>query len=191
MEHFIIRNIDDLEAHPSLVKEMWRSYEEAFPYQERRKPESILSLLSEDNGHFYIILSKAPEEEDLSAFAMLHSLETFEYIEYLCVPHYKRNGGRGAKVLEYIFEYVTKPIVLEAEPAGANDWADRRIDFYLRNGFSLIDRTYFQPPYHDDTEAVELRLMVRGRHDNPESFTRDLYEQVYRLHPSHILFENI
>lgn len=188
MEHFVIRSTTDLERHASLAKEMWQAYEEAFPYEERRKRESILSLLDEEDGGFYILLFKSPDEDSLSAFAMLHSLETFEYIEYLCVPDHKRNGGWGAKALKYIFDRVTKPIVLEAEPQGANEWSDRRIAFYRRNGFTLIDRTYFQPPYHDDTEAVELRLMVRGQHDNPEIFAKDLYRHVYRLHPSHILF---
>lgn len=188
MQHLVIQNIADLNNHRDLVNEMWQAYEEAFPYEERRKRESVLSLLSEEAGGFYILLFKAPDEDGLAAFAMLHRLETFEYIEYLCVPHHKRSGGWGAKALKHIFDHVTKPIVLEAEPPGANEWSDRRIDFYRRNGFTLIDQTYYQPAYHEDTEAVELRLMVRGQHDNPEVFARELYRHVYRLHPSHILF---
>ncbi|MDO4771151.1 GNAT family N-acetyltransferase [Porphyromonas sp.] len=188
MKHILICSINDLDRYSALAAEFWTEYKESFPYAERRAGESIRALLDREGSAFYILFFVDESDGGLAAFAVLHSLPTFEYIEYLCVPARRRSGGLGAKVLDEISNLTGKALVLEAEPPFSNDWADRRIAFYRRNGFSLIDTPYIQPPYHDDADSVELRLMVRGDYPMTDSPASDLYRHVYALPSDHPLF---
>lgn len=184
-----ITDIPSLERHPHLVNDLWTMYEEAFPYDERRDPQSILSLLETPDHDICIHLYPSPEDAQcLVAFAVLHRLECADYIEYLCVSPSRRNEQWGSRILDHIASVTPLPLVLEAEPPGATPWASRRIDFYLRNAFTLLDLQYYQPAYHSDSSPVELRLLVRGTISDTSRLPRLLYRDVYHLEPSHPLY---
>ncbi len=183
METIIIRSVDALHRSGNLQWTLWEEYERAFPYDERRSRESILARLDEADGGFYILLFRDGEGE-LSAFSMLHDLGTLVYIEYLCVPAHKRSGGLGSRVLDAIRAHTPHPLVLEAEPAGTNEWAERRLYFYKRNGFELLDIPYLQPAYHDDSLPVDMSLLISAPIDRPDTLPHLLHTVVYRVDPS-------
>ena len=76
-----------------------------------------------------------------------------------------------------------RPIVLEVEPP-TTETARRRIAFYERNGFSLCERAYVQPPYRpwEETEGLTLLLMTTAPDFLEEHFDEvraTIYAEVY------------
>ena len=70
-------------------------------------------------------------------------------------------------------------ILLEAEPP-LTEIARRRIGFYERAGFEIIDADYIQPPYEETGRGVPLYLMAYNKGGiDTKSATRLLYGAVY------------
>ncbi len=76
------------------------------------------------------------------------------------------------------------PTVLEVEPAPADQphsLPSRRIRFYERAGFSIIDRGYVQPPYSPALPAVPLWLMSTNLTISPARVAATLHRKVYDI----------
>ena len=56
---------------------------------------------------------------------------------------------------------IEKPIVLEVERP-IEEMAERRINFYKRQGFNLWENDYHQPPYRKGDDFLPMNLMVYG-----------------------------
>lgn len=111
------------------------------------------------------------------------NLDEFLYIEHFAIDQLKRNHGLGQKALEAAMKMITLPIVIETEPP-VNEISRRRIGFYLRNGFSLFEQEYLQPPYREGYSFLPLQLMFTGDLNGERDFERIktiLYREVYRL----------
>ncbi len=128
-------------------------YEEAFPPEERRPREAMRP--ADKAFRFYNISSS---RRSVAGLLTAWDFGTFTYIEHFAVDPSLRGGGIGASALECL----SCPLLIEVEPPETGDTARRRIAFYLRQGFRLLDYPYIQPPYAPELPSVELRLMVRG-----------------------------
>lgn len=107
--------------------------------------------------------------------------DSFYYAEHLAIDPSLRNGGYGRKLLELLKSELKLPIVLEVE-LPEEEMAQRRINFYKREGFALWEKTYFQPPYKDIYKPLPMYLMVSGSLDAEKDFDRikeNIYEKVY------------
>ena len=92
--------------------------------------------------------------------------------------------GLSFETLAAVKEKVGKRICLEVE-LPENDIARRRIGFYTRNGFSLNEYHYIQPPMSAGKNPVPLLIMTTGGAVDEKKFEyiKDkLYEKVYNVH---------
>lgn len=146
------------EISPNYIKESVNLLETAFPQIERRPTEKWKALITDEPAfHALAILERGVFCGLLSYW----DLGSFLYIEHFAICENKRNGGYGKKALEaFLYEHQHMNIVLEVE-LPENDLAQRRIKFYERNGFNLIEeKDYLQPPYDPTYDYIPLKLMA-------------------------------
>ena len=107
---------------------------------------------------------------------------TFCYGEHFAIDPARRNGGYGKRALEELCRTVhPRPIVLEVEMP-VEEMARRRIGFYQRQGFTLWDKPYQQPPYKPGDGFLPMRLMAYGDIDPEQDFERvrdRIHREVY------------
>lgn len=107
---------------------------------------------------------------------------TFCYGEHFAIDPARRNGGYGRLTLEELVRHVHPlPIVLEVEMP-EEEMARRRIRFYERQGFTLWDKPYRQPPYKPGDEYLPMRLMAYGDLHPDKDYDRVkdcIYREVY------------
>lgn len=107
--------------------------------------------------------------------------EDFCYIEHFAVSPDQRNGGYGKKVLEHLSEIIRQPIVLEVE-LPTTEMSKRRIGFYERLGYKLIQESYYQPPYRKQDEKLPMYLMINDPHHklkDTDLIKKTIYKYVY------------
>gem|GEM_PF-810195 len=130
-----------------------------------------------------------------------NELSVVTYIEHFAIDPSYRNGQLGSRVLNYFLtsyypnlipksreEYQEpKFVVLEVEKpinASSDELSARRIRFYERLGFILLNIDYQQPPYRAGYEFIPMYLMSFGAIP-PESTLQMIksliYKHVYRL----------
>lgn len=112
---------------------------------------------------------------------------TFCYGEHFAIDPARRNGGYGHRTLETLAAHVhPQPIVLEVEMP-EEEMAQRRINFYRRNGFTLWnDKPYRQPPYKPGDDYLPMLLMAYGDIDPDQAFEtvrNRIYREVYGVEP--------
>ena len=163
------------EAH---MKALEKLYTESFPPAERRAWEAVASpadagcpllrgVYSADGGRLLGLLST-------------WDFGDFRYVEHFAVFPELRGAGAGAKALAALAAESPAPVVLEVEPPCAdNPMASRRIDFYRRNGFVLLDHDYMQPPYSPGLPWLSLRLMSTKSDTDAAAVERILHRRVY------------
>lgn len=106
-------------------------------------------------------------------------LGKFYYIEHFAIDPDQRNGGYGRKLLDYLAGLLKKPIVLEVEHP-TEEMAQRRINFYQRQGYALWNNEYFQPPYKAGFNELPMYLMVYGDL-NPDTDFEMIKTQLHRI----------
>lgn len=105
----------------------------------------------------------------------------FYYIEHFATDPSLRNNGYGKRTLEYVCNLLKLPIVLEVERP-TEELAQRRIRFYQRQGFTLWENDYQQPPYKSGDGFLPMYLMVHGSLSATQDFERikeKIHSQVY------------
>lgn len=167
-------------------------YETAFPREERRPTDQWLTLL-ESNPLIHLL-----PIEPKAGFLTYWTLDGFLYIEHFAIKESARGNGLGSRALREFLEAqaVQLPVILEVEPP-ATAIACRRIAFYQRCGFHLLDQPYLQPSYRNDGTTLPLRLMLyRPQPNTPvppiEAIVRTLYREVYQYtrKPTNIVSKN-
>lgn len=128
-------------------------YTGAFPEEERRPADN---LVPDDKA--FAMYNIAIPGEPVAGLITLWDFGTFRYVEHFAIDPTLRGQGVGRAVLDAL----EGPLLLEVEPAEMSSEATRRIAFYERAGFRVLDFPYIQPPYSAGLPSVELRLMVRG-----------------------------
>lgn len=138
-------------------------YELSFPPAERRDRQSLARLLgNEGRMHFCAIID---DDGAMAGLLVYWDLHTFIYMEHLAVFPDMRNRGIGRRLLQHLPTLYSKPLVLEAEPAD-DGMAGRRIDFYRRNGFDVVETDYIQPAYKAGGDQLPLWIMAHGKMDS-------------------------
>ena len=163
--------IDFQKATDGLRQEAKALYFGSFPPEERRAWEEI--PFAEDYFSFSLVVDD--EEQHLIGFISLWNFGSYSYVEHFAVNPAMRGRGTGSRILGL----VEGNLVLEVEPEDANDMAPRRIGFYRRNGFRLLDADYIQPPYAEDLPSLPLKLMSRGELPDIDRVISTLHQRVY------------
>lgn len=144
-------------------------YEQSFPPEERRD----WSLLPVDNPAFSLM--EVVDDDGVTGFITLWHFDGFAYVEHFAINPSRRGGGLGSQILSLL----EGAVILEVEPAGSTPEAERRIGFYERNGFRLLDVPYVQPPYSAGMPELELRLMLRGEIADIDAAIKTIHKNVY------------
>jgi possible acetyltransferase protein len=153
-------------------------YEEAFPECERRDIRQLKRLILEKpEMHFNAI-----ECGDVLAGLFIYwDLRDFYYLEHLAVFSQMRNLKVGQQVLDYIAEHLNGLRLLEVEPTN-DEMTTRRVNYYRRNGYEVLDKTFIQPSYRDDSEAGNLWVMGNHPTDRLQEFIERIKNMIYRDH---------
>lgn len=153
----------------SNYKTLCKLYTESFPEVERRTIEQLDLLVTEkENMYFNSIIN---DESTLAGLMIFWDFGSFLYLEHFAIFPEMRNGGAGKRTIGLLASVSGKPKVLEAEPAD-DGIAGRRIEFYRRNGFEVIEKEYMQPSYRKDEEGTHLWIMAT------ESFDADKTKEI-------------
>lgn len=134
---------------PTEMEKLLDLYEASFPVEERRPRQQMPP--PDPAFRFYAV----GEVGLLTAW----DFGGYNYIEHFAIAPEHRGHGVGAQALAAL----SGAIILEVEPPEDGELAQRRIEFYRRNGFQLLDYDYIQPPYTPDGTPLPLKLMVRGK----------------------------
>lgn len=124
-----------------LLKDIMRLYESAFPKNERRPLEVLLT--EHGPGDVLAVL----EGGAFIGLAILLTHLDITHILYLAVEDRLRGRGYGSRILTLIrAAYPGQRIVVDVEEPGAETangaQRQRRIDFYERNGYRCTDIRY-------------------------------------------------
>ena len=153
---------------------------ESFPPEEYRELEHLREYTDRiGNFHNNIIF-----DDDLPiGFITYWDFDEFYYVEHFAVDPTQRNGGHGKNVLNHLCELLQHPIVLEVEMP-EEEMAQRRINFYKRQGFVLWEKPYLQPPYRPGDDYLPMLLMSHGNLEHERDFEtvkNSIYREVYNV----------
>lgn len=152
----------------------------AFPPEEYRQLEDLREYTDRKGAFSNNIIF---EDDTPIGFITYWEFKRFYYIEHFAINPALRNGGYGKRTLDYLCNYLQRPIVLEVEKP-TEDMAKRRIAFYQRQGFVLWEREYYQPPYKPGDPSLPMYLMVHGHLDCQKDFDEirnTIYQEVYGI----------
>ncbi len=79
------------------------------------------------------------------------------YLEHLAFFTRYRGCGLGSQLLKQLRKGCE--LVLEVEPPSLSSMAEKRLRFYLRNGFEILSKNYWQPPYRLEDQPTALWLL--------------------------------
>ena len=167
-------------ADTSLYSYMEKLMTQSFPSAEYRKLEDLRKY-TDTQIHFHnniIFHNDAP-----IGFITYWDFGHFYYIEHFAIDPTQRNGGHGKSVLNHLFQLLKRPIVLEVEMP-EEEMAQRRINFYKRQGFSLWEKAYQQPPYKAGDNYLPMLLMAYGNlqcEKDFDSVKEHIYREVYNV----------
>ncbi len=90
-----------------------------------------------------------------------------------------RNLKVGQQVLDYIAEHLDDTRLLEVEPT-TDEMTTRRVNYYRRNGYEILDKTYMQPSYDEDIEVGNLWIMGNRKSDRLQEFIERIKQVAYK-----------
>lgn len=157
------------------VSKIFSRYEKTFPENERRSKEQFLDLA--ENPDAYVLLIN--NEDETIGYCVIWELDGFYFLEHFEVFEEFRNQKFGEQILEALKEKFEK-LILETEPDFLSEIAARRVGFYQRNGFEIIDKDYTQPSYGEGKSSLHLFLMSNFLPENLEQNIENIYGVVYQ-----------
>lgn len=164
---------EELQTRKKLSR-IFTTYESTFPEDERRNENQFLALL--DNPDSFIFTVK--NDETQVGYVILWKLIDCYYLEHFEVFEEFRNLKLGSQILAELKEKFGN-IVLESEPSHLDEMAQRRINFYLRNGFSVISEEYIQPSYGLGKNSMNLFVLSNFEVLNVKKMEEELHAKVY------------
>lgn len=130
-------------------------YKEAFPAEERRDTEQLKHLIRVKPEMYF---NAVEYEGELAGLFVYWNLNGFFYLEHLAVFPEIRNKKIGQKVLEFVDKNLDGIRLLEVEPT-ENEMSTRRVNYYKRNGYKVLDMQYIQPSYDGVRQSIPLWIM--------------------------------
>lgn len=143
------------EPDDAVFRELTVLYKEAFPAEERRDISQLEVMLKHEPSMFFNVVR---EEGKVVGLFVYWDFATFYYLEHLAIYAGMRNRKIGQQVLDWTEKHLRGSRLLEVEPA-ETEIAIRRIGYYRRNGYRILDKTYRQPPYRTGGEEFPLWIM--------------------------------
>ena len=157
------------------ISRIFNSYEKTFPEDERRDKEQFLNLAENPDAFVFLIKN----EDETIGYCVIWELSDFFFLEHFEVFEEFRNQKFGEKILEALKEKFEK-LVLETEPDSLSEIANRRLGFYQRNGFEVINENYLQPSYSEGKSSLQLFLMANFLTENLENSIQEIHAVVYQ-----------
>ncbi len=157
------------------VKEL---YLNSFPPEERRTLEGLEKQLLESGCSVYTVwISHMP-----AGLCVLWDFEEFLFVEHLAVQPHLRGQKIGEKIMNHITAKADKPVFLEIEPP-MDELSIRRMNFYLRLEFQLLDVNYIQPSYTGSGPGYPMKLLANKPVAGAQlrSFISMIYQRVYKV----------
>jgi ribosomal protein S18 acetylase RimI-like enzyme len=162
------------EAGFEVIKNLYLT---AFPVNERREFDALKKQIYNEDCHSNLILIG----EKVAGFVILWNFADFVFLEHFAIESGLRGQGTGEKTLAEISSMYQKTVMLESE-LPVDEISRRRIGFYERNGFHLLERHYFQPSYDGIKPEVEMKLMCTSAKISSEKldkYIQQIREKVY------------
>ena len=172
-----IQRINTSHEHYPFVETLMQT---AFPIQERRNTD-LQREYTDNKPHFHTLIIQ--DDNHPIGLLTIWNLESFHYIEHFAIHEKFRNKGYGQKVIKLITNEIKEMIVLEAEEP-SDDITYRRIKFYQRQGFTLQNVPYQQPPYRSEDRWFPMKLMSIHERDflsQYETIKSKIYKEAYNL----------
>lgn len=158
-----------------LLDKVEKTYNDSFPEAERRGFSLVKELVKEEPRFTVYTLSR---NGVYAGFITAWQFESFAYAEHFAIDESARNGGIGAEAMKQFMDLCDVPVILEVE-IPSEEMNKRRIGFYERLGYTLDNHVYYQPPYRQGEEFLEMRLMSYGNIDLQQSF-EEVKDCIYR-----------
>lgn len=155
---------------------IFSSYSQSFPPEERRNEEQFYTLFINPKTNILSIF----KNEILVGYLIIWELSNFTFVEHFEVFETHRGLNLGSDVLTILKQNIHN-IILETEPENLNPISKRRVDFYERNGFKILDKTYIQPSYGDDKSPINLWLMGTFVPTNLSEIISEIHHIVYQV----------
>ena len=152
----------------------------SFPSEEYRSLDELRNY-TDSKPYFYCNIIF--HHDTPVGFITYWNFGKFYYVEHFAVDPAQRNGGHGKNVLNHLCQLLQHPIVLEVEMP-EEEMAQRRINFYKRQGFVLWEKPYLQPPYRPTDEYLPMLLMAHGDLECERDFETvkdSIYREVYNV----------
>lgn len=153
-------------------------YKEAFPPEERREIDQLRFLIAAQPEMFFNAVECDGELAGLFVYWKFHD---FYYLEHLAVFASMRNKKIGQQTLDWVEDHLKGIRLLEVEPAVENI-AVRRVNYYQRNGYKILDKEYRQPSYDGAPESWPLWIMGNQEYDDRSLLNKhieQIKEQAY------------
>lgn len=157
------------------VSEIYSSYCSTFPDCERRDESQFHNLFSKPGVKVFSLLDGLKTV----GYIIVWELSTGVFVEHFEIFSEFRSQKYGSEIIKDLFKNYSN-IILETEPEDLNEDAARRINFYRRNGFDIIDENYVQPSYGEGKDSLNLWLMANWKPENPDRIKEEIYDIVYR-----------
>lgn len=169
----LIRITDELDSR---LEHLVPLYEEAFCSSERRTVAQLKRMIGTTPAmHFNMIES----DGELCGLFVYWDMDDFYFLEHLAVAPQMRNRKIGQQVLDHVESRLPGTRLLEVEPA-EDELTTRRVNFYRRNGYRVLDKSYVQPSYEDFGDAAPLWIMGNDVPDQLPAFIGRIKKEVYR-----------
>lgn len=166
---------EELQTRKKLAR-IFVAYETTFPEDERRDEDQFLALLDNPDSFIYALKN----DETHVGYVILWKLKNCHYLEHFEVFEEFRNLKLGSQILTELKDKFGD-IVLESEPSHLDEMAERRINFYVRNGFSIISEDYIQPSYGPGKSSMNLFVLSNFAVDNVKEIEMELHSKVYQF----------
>lgn len=160
-------------------KDIYKLYHDSFPMKERRKWADMEQILKTDKRFNMFVFSI---DNEFIGFLTCWKFGSFVYVEHFAIENKKRGKGIGSQIMQSFIGEQNLPIILEVE-LPETTVAIRRIAFYEKLDFSVISKTYLQPPYDRKSDFLPLLLMTNDSDFGNKHFNevrKTLYNEVYK-----------
>jgi len=149
----------------------------AFPVEERREFDELKKQLYYDECVVNLIIA----DGKVAGFCIIWDFSDFVFLEHFAIDPELRGLGIGEGVLTLLREKY--PVILLETELPVDEISQRRVKFYQRNGFRMLQRQYIQPSYGKNKPEIELQLMSTNIDFSVETldeYIRLIREKVYR-----------
>jgi ribosomal protein S18 acetylase RimI-like enzyme len=158
-------------------KEVYQIMKASFPKEEIRTFEESIKQLENEK---YTIFSYKTTQEEMIGFIAQWEFESCFFLEYFAIDEKYRGTGIGTEVLQKYLKTRNKKVILEVEN-NHTIIGKRRINFYKRMGFHLLNCGYLQPKLNeDDKKEVPLKMMSYPENLNKEKLL-DIKDEVFKI----------